>query len=488
MALAGDDSRRGNERSAVFLGKLALDVLQQMRSTQSTLERPLQVDFLKRRADSYRRVVSWLVDLGRLSEAHTVRAMLGEEEYYEFTRRLRAPSSHSVPFTSFESEQRAKLQAAWDAVHAKTASPETFGEALAQVRAAFAALPAAPEPEHATAADRSMPAGTALIDYVVDEERTTVLVLTARGRSAVKSDIARKDLRARVFALRETLASPRGDPRPLAESLYATLLAPVADVLEEADVETLWVSADDVLRYLPFAVLHDGRRYVAERYGVAHVSPVEGELRSESAPNVAAFAVSRPVGGYEALPATEAEVDAIVRTDPGDRRGELPGRIWLNEAFDRTGLHDALGGAYDIVHVASHFQFAPGNETDSFLLLGTGERLPLSELRTGDYPLDRIELLTMSGCDTVATSEDADGREIDGFAALAASKGARYVLATLWSIDDEKTAELMSRFYGALAKDADPVRALRDARRSFVRLHPFYWAPFAIWGTPAPTH
>jgi tetratricopeptide (TPR) repeat protein len=82
MAIARDDQRRNNQRSAVFFGKLALEVLQQMRSTQSTLERPLQADFeASRRQLSRRRVL--LVDLGRLAEAHSVHAMLGQEEYYE---------------------------------------------------------------------------------------------------------------------------------------------------------------------------------------------------------------------------------------------------------------------------------------------------------------------------------------------------------------------------------------------------------------------
>jgi len=261
-------------------------------------------------------------------------------------------------------------------------------------------------------------------------------------------------------------------------------VAPVADRLRSDDVTTLWVNADDVLRYLPLAALHDGRRYLGERYAIASVSLVAPAERGEAPKTVAAFAVSRPVGGYPALPATEAEVDAIVRTGAGDPRGELPGKIWLNEAFDRQGLRDALGSGYDVVHVASHFQFTPGNETDSFLLLGTGERLPLSELRAGDYPLDRVDLLTMSGCDTVAASEDAHGREIEGFAALDASKGERYVLATLWSIDDETTAALMGRFYRALARGENPVVALADARKASLSKHPFYWAPFVVWGTP----
>ena len=96
-----------------------------------------------------------------------------------------------------------------------------------------------------------------------------------------------------------------------------------------------------------------------------------------------------------------------------------------------------------------------------------------------------VSSMSMSGCDTVAASEDADGREIEGFAALAASKGARYVLATLWSIDDETTAALMGRFYRALARGEDAVAALAEARKGAMGEHPFYWAPFVIWGTPA---
>jgi CHAT domain-containing protein/tetratricopeptide (TPR) repeat protein len=483
MAIAGEDQDRRNERSAVFFGKLALEVLQQMRSTQSTLERPLQVDFLKNRADSYRRVVGWLVDLGRLSEAHAVRAMLGEEEYFEFTRRLRAASSHTVPFTPFEREQHERLQAAWDDVHAKRAEPAVYGRVLADVRAAFAALAPADTPRREPG-EQAMPATAALVDYVVEDARTTMIVLTASGRFAAKSDIDRRELRARVFELREALASPSGDPRAAAQDLYRVLVAPIERELERAGVTTLWVSADDVLRYLPFAALDDGRTHLGERFGLASVSPFAAPAHAEEPPKIAAFAVSHAVGGYAALPATEAEVDAIVRTDSRDPRGALPGRIWLNEAFDRAGLRNALQSDFDIVHVASHFEFAPGNETDSFLLLGTGERLPLSELRTGDYPLEHLALLTMSGCDTVGASEEADGREIDGFAALASSKGARYVLATLWSIDDERTAALMGRFYGALARGADPVAALTEARRAFAHEHPFYWAPFVLWGTP----
>lgn len=487
MALAEDDMRAGNPRAAVFFGKLALDVLQQLRATQRTLSRPMQADFLRHRANGYRTVVSWLVDLGRLAEAHAVRAMLDEEEYYDFTRRQRFAPSHAVPFTPLEREQRARLTQAWDAARAKGAEPSGYGEAVVRARAAFAALGGTPETGTAEAAEAGRappPAGSAYVDYVVEPGRVDILVQTATGRYAARSDVPRGELRAIVFELRETLSSPQRDPRPHASRLHALLLAPVAERLRADGVTTLWVVPDDVLRYLPFAALYDGERYAGERWAVARVSAGGPSSPTLAGSRVAAFAVSRPVGGFAALPGAEAEVDAIVRSGAGDARGALPGDVWLNEAFDRAGLRSALGAAYPIVHVASHFRFEPGNELDSFLLLGTGERLPLSELRTGDYPFDGVDLLTMSGCDTVAASEDANGREIDGFAALAASKGARYIVATLWSVDDEATAALMARFYAALAAGADPVRALAESRVAAPHAHPFYWAPFVIWGAP----
>ena len=65
--------------------------------------------------------------------------------------------------------------------------------------------------------------------------------------------------------------------------------------------------------------------------------------------------------------------------------------------------------------------------------------------------------------------------------------GAARVLASLWSVDDRATAELMKRFYrGLLVEKLTPAAALRAAQLGMVRethwSSPYYWAGFTLEG------
>jgi hypothetical protein len=62
--------------------------------------------------------------------------------------------------------------------------------------------------------------------------------------------------------------------------------------------------------------------------------------------------------------------------------------------------------------------------------------------------------------------------------------GARSVVASLWSVSDRKTADLMASFYRHLAGGASKAEALRSAKLELVsrRDSPRYWAPFILIG------
>jgi CHAT domain-containing protein len=170
--------------------------------------------------------------------------------------------------------------------------------------------------------------------------------------------------------------------------------------------------------------------------------------------------------------------------------------------------------------VASHFKFNPGTEVDSFLVLGDGKRLTLRELREAGYNFRGVDLLTLSACETaVGGGADANGREVEGFGALAQQRGARAVMATLWPVADESTGILMQNFYRLRAQggDMNKAEALQQAQlallqgkhaqtetrskaeRGLVRTvtsdgeryapdadapyaHPYFWAPFILMG------
>jgi CHAT domain-containing protein len=156
-------------------------------------------------------------------------------------------------------------------------------------------------------------------------------------------------------------------------------------------------------------------------------------------------------------------------------------------------------------------------------LLGDGHKLSIAELR--HYKFAGIELLTLSACNT-AFSAGGNGKEIESFAMLAQEQGAQSVLASLWSVADESTKELMQAFYRTREanKGTSKAEALRQAQlallhgnhrdtlsdmtRGVVQIsrdspstdaqsntapqfvkdpgapfaHPYYWAPFILIG------
>ena len=65
--------------------------------------------------------------------------------------------------------------------------------------------------------------------------------------------------------------------------------------------------------------------------------------------------------------------------------------------------------------------------------------------------------------------------------------GTPSVLVSLWSVSDISTAALMGEFYKNLIKNKlDKTNALRKAQLALLSdekfAHPFYWAPFVLFG------
>src|SRR5262249_21117013 len=122
-------------------------------------------------------------------------------------------------------------------------------------------------------------------------------------------------------------------------------------------------------------------------------------------------------------------------------------------------------------------------------------------------PLRGVQMLTLSACKTAVGEPDADGREIESFAALAQRQGVRSVLAALWSVPDLSTSVFMAKYYAALTNGRDSFSAYADALREAQLLllrgpsavpargsnrparspyaDPFFWAAFVLLGSRA---
>jgi CHAT domain-containing protein len=97
------------------------------------------------------------------------------------------------------------------------------------------------------------------------------------------------------------------------------------------------------------------------------------------------------------------------------------------------------------------------------------------------------DLAVLSACSTGGGRAVA-GEGVVGLTRAFLFAGPLRVVVSLWDVDDEATAELMKRFYGAWKAGepaADALRAAQEHVRSRPDWsHPRYWAAWALWGLP----
>ena len=78
------------------------------------------------------------------------------------------------------------------------------------------------------------------------------------------------------------------------------------------------------------------------------------------------------------------------------------------------------------------------------------------------------------------------------FARAFTAAGSKSVVASLWSVNDESTAEIMAHFYQYLKSGDTKDEALRKAKLQYIReadptfQHPYFWAGFIGIGDMTP--
>jgi CHAT domain-containing protein len=284
-----------------------------------------------------------------------------------------------------------------------------------------------------------------------------------------------------LFATLNPFITSQAPLRPH-QQLYNWLIRPVEADLAGSQVKTLVFVLDGVLRGVPLAALHDGQQYLIEKYSLA-VTPGLQLLPPQSLTpeqlGTLAGGLSEARQGFSALPDVDREIQQISTL--------VPTIALLNQDFTQTKLVDALKSvSLPIVHLATHGQFS-SQAADTFLLTWEG-RIYVKDLDRLLEVRDRqnrrpIEILILSACQTAA----GDKRAALGLAGVAVRSGARSTIATLWSVQDNSTAELITHFYTALKQPGiTRAEALRQAQLSLLRSpdyqHPYYWAPFVLVG------
>jgi CHAT domain-containing protein/tetratricopeptide (TPR) repeat protein len=564
LYLSGLEAFIGNRDAAIYFGKQGINALQALRSNVAQIGTEEQKSFLTDKSWLYVGLADILIQEGRIPEAQQVMAMLKEEEYFDFIRRDAGGDARSTRATYTQREalwakryaeisnqlvaigieleklnRRAKLGLTTEEERHRIkleadmkVGRQAFDEYMKGLRTEFAK--ASPKLETGLAEvgkenlDQlrttltSLGHGAVMLQYLVTDTHIAIILTTPQVQIVREAVIPTKDLHKKIEAFLRVLRNPALDPRPQAQALYQLLFAPVAEDLKQANAQTLMLSLDGSLRYLPMAALHDGKVYLTERYSLAMYTEVAKDKLSEKPEahwKVAGLGLTQKVGEFSALPSVKQELTGIVKGKLWDMSaGVLPGDIYLDQEFTQARLHEVLDQDYSVLHISSHFAFIPGTVAQSFLLLGDGKQLTLEELRTGGWKFGSVDLMTLSSCQT-AINGDGSGREIEGFGALVQRQGAKGVLATLWKVADQSTAILMQSFYRLHQENGlTKAEALREAQLGLISgkhphpaasrmmpiisstvaatadapaytldpskpyAHPFYWAPFILMG------
>ncbi|MEP7274013.1 MAG: CHAT domain-containing tetratricopeptide repeat protein, partial [Acidobacteriota bacterium] len=212
-----------------------------------------------------------------------------------------------------------------------------------------------------------------------------------------------------------------------------------------------------------------------------HDSPIAASVR-----DVERSAAESGVQSFRRLHFSRQEAEAITGLLPLSERLQA-----LDFAADRQLVLSGKLGEYRILHFATHGLLNNKTPALSGLVLSLVDEY--GQPRNGFLRLHEIynlklnaDLVVLSGCQT------ALGQEISGEGLIGLTRGFMYagaprVVASLWKVNDQATANLMKLFYKRMLNDGmRPAAALRAAQIAMWKAEPnaipYRWGAFILQG------
>ena len=263
------------------------------------------------------------------------------------------------------------------------------------------------------------------------------------------------------------------------EWLYDRLLRPAAYTIQGR--RQVFIVPVGRLNYLPFAALRDrsgGKvRYAAQEFNLGvlpSMYQLDLMLRHERSRVSGNLVLGDPDGSLPGALAEAKTVHSLLgANDP----------MLLGSAATITDFeHNAVKSR--IIHMATHGVLDSDHPENSYLLMAHNARLDVVDIQT--LELSDTDLIVLSACDT---GVGRDGLELATMARAFAHASVPTVMATLWSVNDAATRELIVKFYENYRRDGDSFLALAEAQRSMISgnetlSRPEAWAGFEVFGKP----
>ena len=354
-------------------------------------------------------------------------------------------------------------------------------------------------PLRATEIAGQLPQEVQLIEYAVLDNKLVMWLVTRTGIVPESVDIESSKLTALAAAtLKQIKGRDDNAARQSLKDLYTLLIEPVRERLDPNKV--ICFVPDKTLHYVPFSALIStaSDHYLVEDYQVmvspslailidstnkAMAFPAEQEERLLAVGNPAFDRTATP--NLSNLPEAEREVEGFVSDYPLHR-------VLVRRQATLRAVTEELRYA-NVAHFATHYQIDPTSTLSSRLLLapevGNWSHTQLAELNSGTiYQMDlaHVRLVILAACQT-GIEQEFGGEGPIGFARSFLVAGVPVVVASLWPVDSDSTAELMIAFHRQRRREHWPATvALARAQQEMMarenRRSPYYWAGFTLIG------
>ncbi|HEX6482601.1 MAG TPA: CHAT domain-containing protein [Ktedonobacteraceae bacterium] len=340
-----------------------------------------------------------------------------------------------------------------------------------------------------------------LLTYYLNRDKLIIFAMTTDRMVTYENPEGVKELEY-ILPLLHAHLQPGGWPDPqnppqktirrLLNKLYILLIAPVTSLLPPISGQ-LTVVPYGPLHKLPFHALYDGTSFLIENFQVSylpassllmHLGAASSELDNHFVHMENAVKPSLVFGysGSGQLQRVHDEAETVASL--------LGGACYLEKDATIASLIQEASST-PIIHLATHGHSRLDAPDFSYVRLADGQ---LNAIDAFSLDLRGCELVTLSGCETgLALSGGGDEQLGLGRAFLAA--GAKSLVMSLWSVEDNATSELMKLFYQYLLEGKSRVEALRAAQCSLLHAdgslpslytHPYFWAGFRLVGDIGP--
>ncbi len=344
------------------------------------------------------------------------------------------------------------------------------------------------------------------------KKQLQLIIITPRQKPKVYSiqDADNVTLMKVVKQLKSEITNPsKRQTKSYLESsqkLYNWLIKPLEPTLKAEKIDTLLFCLGIGLRTLPLSTLHDGERFLIEKYSITRIPAfnlMKSDFNSIKDSQILAMGASE-FSQLASLPAVPVELKKITQIWSGER--------FINQQFTIKNLQEQRKKyPFRIIHLATHAEFNPGKPNQSYIQLWGNEKIELNEIEKLKFDQPPIDLLVLSACRTAFGDKEAEL----GFAGLTVKSGVKSVLASLWNVSDLGTMALMIEFYQNLQKIPLKAEALRQAQIAMLKgkvslkmgklqgsredlqlpseltklgdesfSHPYYWSAFTMIGNP----